>query len=404
MRLLKFFRSKEWEILWPFYLAGFIPSLLFIFVMFYVVYFQQLGFSLFQIASFMAAMNFSKIIFEVPTGVVADLYGRKFSVILGEFLFGASCMAIFLTTNYYLIFLIFILMGLAITFSSGALEAWVTDLLKYKRKSNLLHNFFIRERSLYSLGAIFAGILSGLIIGYFGINSIWFFSGLGFMISGLIFLIFSKEIFIREKINLSDILKRNINHTKFSVKYILKHPILIFLVLAIFFLAFTVGFDGLVIWQPFLLSLNFPVEWFGYLISFGAFMSVLMPYLSKPFLKLIGKEKNYLAINFIFYAFAISLILFVKSWHLAILIFYLGCFIFDLVYPVENKYFQKHTLSKYRATITSFKSMLGAIGAMIGLLVGGFLADRIGTQYTIFCSIFFIIPTIVLYLMIKDKH
>lgn len=159
MKFLNFFKSDEWKILWPFYLAGFIPYLLFIFVIFYVVYFQQLGFSLFQIASFMAILNFSKVIFEVPTGIVADLYGRKFSVVLGEFLFGATCIAIFFTTNYYLILLIFILIGMAITFSSGALEAWVTDLLKHKRKSNLLHNFFIKIRSLGSLGAVFAGIL-----------------------------------------------------------------------------------------------------------------------------------------------------------------------------------------------------------------------------------------------------
>ena len=152
-----------------------------------------------------------------------------------------------------------------------------------------------------------------------------------------------------------------------------------------------------------MLSLNFPVEWFGYLISFGAFISVIIPYLSKPFLKLVGKENNYLAINFIFYALVISLILFVNNWYSAVLIFYLCIFPFDLVYPVENKYFQKHTLSKYRATITSFKSMIGSVGATIGLLVGGFLADKIGPQYTIFSSIFFIIPAIVFYLMVKNK-
>src|SRR3989344_3723322 len=198
MKFLKFFKSREWGLLWPFYLAGSIPYLLFIFVIFYVVYFQQLGFSLFQIAGLMAAMNFSKFIFEVPTGVIADLYGRKFSVVFGEFLFGISCMAVFLTANYYLILLIFILMGVAITFSSGALEAWVTDLLKTKRKSDLLHNFFIKERSLCNLAFIFAGVIGGMIVSYFGLKFIWIFSGAGFFISGLILLIFSNENFIRE--------------------------------------------------------------------------------------------------------------------------------------------------------------------------------------------------------------
>lgn len=223
------------------------------------------------------------------------------------------------------------------------------------------------------------------------------------MISGLILLIFSKENFVREKINFLNIFKKNIDYIKFSSKYILKHRVLFFLIISTFFIAFTNGFDGLIIWQPFLLNLNFPVEWFGYLLSFGAFLAVIVPFLSKPLLRLIGKEKNYFAINFIFYAFVIILVLFINNWYLAVLIFCLGSFPFELNYPVENKYFQKHTLSKYRATLTSFKSMIGAVGGMIGVLLAGFLADKIGLKYTIFSSIFFIIPAIIFYLMIKNK-
>lgn len=402
---MKIFERGELKLLWPFYLSQFISSLLFIFTAFYVIYFQEKGFSFFQISTLMAVFGITPLFFEMPTGVIADLYGRKFSVIVGEFLFGFSVLGVFLTSNYYLLILIFAIMGISVTFSSGAWEAWITDLLKSKRKSNLLHNFFIKQRSITSLGFIFAGVLGGLIVTYFGLNSIWLFSGLPFILSGFLLLFFADEgYFVKKERNILKAFKDMLKYSKFSINYSLKHPVLLFLILATFLISFNGSMAGMLMWQPFLVSLDFPVAWLGYLLSIGAMIAVGLPFLSKPLLKLIGKEKNYFAVNFTFYIFIIFLILFTKNWYFAVLIFLLGVFPFELTGPVKDKYFQKHTLSKYRATISSFHSMVSFLGATIGILFAGFLAGKIGPKMTIFYSLFFMIPVVIFYLMIKDKH
>src|SRR5918995_6632148 len=81
-----------------------------------------------------AFFTLGQVIFEIPTGVVADTRGRRFS-----FLLGAG--TLLLATLLYLLMwqvrapfagwaLASILLGLGFTFFSGATEAWLVDALK----------------------------------------------------------------------------------------------------------------------------------------------------------------------------------------------------------------------------------------------------------------------------------
>jgi len=78
---MKIFQKGELKLLWPFYLDAFLSPMLFFMPAFVVVYFRDLGFSLFQISLLTMMMPLSMFLFEIPTGAIADLYGRKFSVL-----------------------------------------------------------------------------------------------------------------------------------------------------------------------------------------------------------------------------------------------------------------------------------------------------------------------------------
>jgi DHA3 family tetracycline resistance protein-like MFS transporter len=67
------------------------------------------------------------LLFEVPTGVVADLYSRRLSVLIGVFLVGACFVVQGLLPVLPAIVFAETLRGLGRTFSSGALEAWIAD-------------------------------------------------------------------------------------------------------------------------------------------------------------------------------------------------------------------------------------------------------------------------------------
>ena len=69
----------------------------------------------------------SVLLLETPTGVVADVYSRRRSVILGHLTMGLSFIGIFATTNFWLILPALGVFGLGWTLRSGADTAWIAD-------------------------------------------------------------------------------------------------------------------------------------------------------------------------------------------------------------------------------------------------------------------------------------
>src|SRR6476469_3485279 len=66
-------------------------------------------------------------LFEVPTGIVADVYSRRLSIIIGVFLLGICLGLQGIVPNVGVILLAQAIWGLGYTFTSGAQEAWLTD-------------------------------------------------------------------------------------------------------------------------------------------------------------------------------------------------------------------------------------------------------------------------------------
>lgn len=73
------------------------------------------------------AQGLASLIFEVPTGVVADTVSRKLSLVISCVLIGLSMAATGLTTAFPLLVVTQMLWGVAWTFTSGADVAWITD-------------------------------------------------------------------------------------------------------------------------------------------------------------------------------------------------------------------------------------------------------------------------------------
>lgn len=194
---MRIFKKGELGILWPFYLDAILSPMLFFLPAFMILYFIKAGFSMFQIGVFLSAMPLASLLFEVPTGAIADLYGRKFSVLLGIFLQGAIALLFYFTTNFWAIAGLFALWGVSSTFISGASEAWTTDLIK-KRNKDLLHGFFTKKSSLDSAGLLISGILGAYVVSLFGLSVIWGFTALSWGVSFVI-LMFGKEEFVRQK-------------------------------------------------------------------------------------------------------------------------------------------------------------------------------------------------------------
>ena len=81
----------------------------------------------FQLVFIGTAQGLAALIFEVPTGVVADTVSRKWSIVIAHLLMGTGMLATGLVTAFPALVLTQMLWGIAWTFSSGADVAWLTD-------------------------------------------------------------------------------------------------------------------------------------------------------------------------------------------------------------------------------------------------------------------------------------
>jgi MFS transporter, DHA3 family, tetracycline resistance protein len=72
-------------------------------------------------------LELSVFIFEVPTGIVADVYSRRLSIIIGYLLMGLGFLVEGFFASFLPILLAQVIWGLGYTFTSGATQAWITD-------------------------------------------------------------------------------------------------------------------------------------------------------------------------------------------------------------------------------------------------------------------------------------
>ena len=104
-------------------------------------------------------LEVSVFLFEVPTGVVADVYGRRLSLILGSLLVGAAFILEGLLPLFSAVLLAQVLFGVGATFRSGAWPAWIADELDNQGVGRV----YLRGAQVSQIGAI-VGIGIGVVV------------------------------------------------------------------------------------------------------------------------------------------------------------------------------------------------------------------------------------------------
>ena len=398
---MKIFEKGELKILWPFYLEASLAYIIQFAPAFMLIFLINSGLSLTQAGILLAVMPLSSFILEIPTGAIADLYGRKFSVLMGYSLEGLGALLIFFFRSYTSLLLIFILWGCASTLSSGSKEAWIVDLIKSKNKKYLT-NYFSKEKFFCSTALIISGVLGAFFVKGFGISIVWLFSAGSYLIS-IVILLFAKEVQVsNKKVGIKQSFRELKDQSKKSVGYAIKHPVLFYLILAGFFMIISMVFAETLGYVPFLKSLGFPDYAFGYFWSATWGIMAIAPLLSK---KLIGKHKevNFLIITTLLGSLVLLLIYFTSNYVSALAVIFVALFFYGLKYPIEKPYFHKFVPSKLRATIGSFEAMIFSLAAVLAAGLGGYLIDLIGARMVIIISALLGIPSVILYLMIKEE-
>lgn len=125
-----------------------------------VYYVQVVQLNPLQLVLVGVVLEITELICEVPTGVVADTYSRRLSIITGECLIGIAFIVQGVTPLFGVILAGTVFHGIGGTFISGALQAWIADELGEER----VRNAFLRYGQL-RLGGGIVGLAIGVALG-----------------------------------------------------------------------------------------------------------------------------------------------------------------------------------------------------------------------------------------------
>jgi MFS transporter, DHA3 family, tetracycline resistance protein len=116
---------------------------------------RDLHLSPLQLVLMGTAMEASVFLFEIPTGVVADTYSRRLSLVIGFLGMGTTWLLVGVVSAPWAVIVLWALWGLSYTFTSGAYEAWITDEVGPKNVGRV----FLRGTQFTYVGS-FVGLVS----------------------------------------------------------------------------------------------------------------------------------------------------------------------------------------------------------------------------------------------------
>ncbi len=125
------------------------------------------GLSLFEVMLVNSIFTVGQMVFEVPTGVIADTIGRKASILLSLATLIISTLLYVLTPRFGWGFAGFavasVIIGLGYTFQTGAIDAWLVDALDSCAYEPPKERVFARGQIAGGIGMLVGSLLGGLL-------------------------------------------------------------------------------------------------------------------------------------------------------------------------------------------------------------------------------------------------
>jgi MFS family permease len=333
-----------------------------------VLFLTAKGLSFTEIMLLQSVSAVSVFLFEVPTGALADKMGRKYSVMLGAFLWAAGLL-LYIVGNSFIVFMLAeITFSLGSAFKSGADSALIYDSLKLLGREKEFSKIEGKARSY----ALYAQAIGSVLSSFLYERNMYYPMAVSmiFMLVTMAAAFTFKEPDIEKEQGESKL--SYLRQIKESGIYIFTHDKLKAIVFfsMVFFIFYRTGFWY---YQPYMEAVNIPVKYFGLLFFVfnitAAFMSKRSSYImerTKP------KTLTFMAFMMIISFFILGT---VKLWVgvFAILFQQVARGIYR---PVTTKYLNKHIPSDKRATILSFQSLCTNLALAAAYPFMGILKDN----------------------------
>lgn len=151
----------------------------------YPLFLLSRGLDLFQINAVLATYLITSFVFEVPTGALADLIGRKRSFLLSCVVRMSAYTLYAFAHSFTDCIIAEFIDAIGTTLASGALDAWAVDGMHAEGNRYPADRFFARAQMISRALMIGAGLVSGY-VGEYSLTVPWLVAASGFAITAAV--------------------------------------------------------------------------------------------------------------------------------------------------------------------------------------------------------------------------
>lgn len=343
-----------------------------------VFHYRELGFSFFQIFLITVVYEVLNFFLEIPTGVLADKWSCRKTIIIGYLISGISFFVVLIKPEVYITYVVWsILSAVCTTLNSGSVSAFTYNTVQ-EIDSNLYPKVLSKISAISLITQAISIIIGGILSDQIGFNVALLISGIGGIIQTIIFAttIEPRNQGQTQKVEDRSISQQFVDQVKSSFIILFKNQnVRFFLFYGILFFIIS-EFTG-VIYQPYLGELGFSTK---SIIAFFSAGSLLLMAASSFLCGHIKTRKNEVdLLLWISAGLCLSLVmLFIPKISIpAFVLLYLcigadGIVLSDIInrfIPTDN-----------RATVLSAQNQLSSISYSLFALLIGMSIDNLGMR------------------------
>lgn len=357
------------------------------------LFWQERGMTVFMVVLCEIIYAVTIVICEIPTGIIADKFGRKALLVFGAILSMLEFIILLFANNFWTFVIVVFLAGIAGACTSGASNALLYDSLLVKKQEHTFEKIVGRLNSLDLIGSLLAALSGSVLAKALGFEFNYILSA-GSMFIALVFTVFLVEppAQIRMKEEKGPELKVYLTQ---AVSFFKSNPKLVYIIINAMALGACVTYLD-EFWQLYLNEIGFSI------LFFGVFSAVI---------SLARIPGNLVAVSLINHFSAESIILCVLGVSaagffmaalfpgvfgiIALLIIFLVSGVVD---PVVSGYLHHRGSSEIRATLESIQSLIergitflvgigfGIIASNVSIVIGFTFLGGVVTLFYLFLA------------------
>jgi MFS family permease len=320
------------------------------------------------------------VLFEVPTGVVADTWGRRASYLLGSVTLAVSTVLYWLAWQAHAPFWAWavtsVLLGLGFTFFSGATEAWLVDALKFTGFKGNLETVFAKGQIVAGAAMLSGSVLGGLVAQWTNLGVPYLLRGLALVVTFVVAFLYMRDWGFVPKSGKHP--GREMGQVvRASVRYGLGNRPVRWMMLAAPF-TFGVGIYAFYAMQPYLLELYgdeqaYSIAGLAAAIIAGAQIAGGM---AAPRVRLLFRNRtSALLAGLLLEIGLLALLGLTGTFWVAVGLLVLWGLAAAATLPIRQAYLNGLIPSEQRATVLSFDNLLGSSGGVVIQPALGKVAD-----------------------------